>query len=254
MATPTILDTLSDSLAHTMNGQTTSFTYTVPGGGSNKLLVCMWVTGTSGTNTTVLSQNGVSFLSTKVRNIGSPGYETKSAFIAYLAAPTTGTFTITDTDSPSGVLFLFTLQDAAQSSPLDTGDGVGHGIPGGGSTTSDSITTTVGNDFLLSRTSCQGTISSLGSNQTQVAQSLDAGTNRTYADWKAAGSAAASETTTTNAGGNVIYDHTVWAIKYQAPASGPANVKTKDGITQSTGIKTYMGVVVASVKSVEGVT
>ncbi len=39
-----------------------------------------------------------------------------------------------------------------------------------------------------------------------------------------------------------------------AVAAGPANVKTKDGITQSTGIKTYMGVVIASVKSVEGVT
>ncbi len=38
------------------------------------------------------------------------------------------------------------------------------------------------------------------------------------------------------------------------PASGPTNVKTKDGVTQSTGIKTYMGLALASVKSVEGVT
>ncbi len=37
-------------------------------------------------------------------------------------------------------------------------------------------------------------------------------------------------------------------------AAGPTNVKTKDGITQSTGIKTYEGLALASVKSVEGVT
>ncbi len=37
-------------------------------------------------------------------------------------------------------------------------------------------------------------------------------------------------------------------------AAGPANVKTKDGVTQSTGIKTYEGLALASVKSVEGVT
>jgi hypothetical protein len=35
---------------------------------------------------------------------------------------------------------------------------------------------------------------------------------------------------------------------------GPTNVKTWDGVTQSTGIKTYEGVALASVKSVEGVT
>ncbi len=37
-------------------------------------------------------------------------------------------------------------------------------------------------------------------------------------------------------------------------AAGPANVKTKNGVTQSTGIKTYEGLALASVKSVEGVT
>lgn len=34
---------------------------------------------------------------------------------------------------------------------------------------------------------------------------------------------------------------------------GPTNVKTWDGVTQSTGVKTYFGVAVASVKSVNGV-
>jgi hypothetical protein len=40
-----------------------------------------------------------------------------------------------------------------------------------------------------------------------------------------------------------------------APAvTGPVNVKTFDGVTQSTGIKTYLGVALASTKSVDGIT
>ncbi len=35
--------------------------------------------------------------------------------------------------------------------------------------------------------------------------------------------------------------------------SGPANVKTFDGVTQSTGIKTYLGVALASTKTVDGI-
>ncbi len=36
--------------------------------------------------------------------------------------------------------------------------------------------------------------------------------------------------------------------------SGPTNVKTFDGVTQSTGIKTYLGVALSSTKSVDGIT
>ncbi len=43
------------------------------------------------------------------------------------------------------------------------------------------------------------------------------------------------------------------SFKPVAPA-GPANVKTFDGVTQSTGIQTYLGVAIASVKSVDGIT
>lgn len=41
---------------------------------------------------------------------------------------------------------------------------------------------------------------------------------------------------------------------YYAGAVGPTNVKTWDGVTQSTGIKTYEGVALANVKSVNGIT
>ncbi len=44
-----------------------------------------------------------------------------------------------------------------------------------------------------------------------------------------------------------------FVVFVQNAAAGPANVKTWDGVTQSTGIKTYFGVALASVKSVNGV-
>ncbi len=43
------------------------------------------------------------------------------------------------------------------------------------------------------------------------------------------------------------------SIAPPAVPSGPANVKTWDGVTQSTGIKTYLGTALASVKSVDGI-
>ena len=51
--------------------------------------------------------------------------------------------------------------------------------------------------------------------------------------------------------------HSAWAtrgsITTHAAAAGPANVKTWDGVTQSTGIKTYFAVTLASVKTVDGI-
>lgn len=46
----------------------------------------------------------------------------------------------------------------------------------------------------------------------------------------------------------------VFGIYYYAAAAGPTTVKTWDGVTQSTGIKTYFGVTLANVKSVNGAT
>jgi hypothetical protein len=47
-----------------------------------------------------------------------------------------------------------------------------------------------------------------------------------------------------------MHEHIVESMK-QVPV-GPTTVKTWDGVTQSTGIKTYLGVALASVKSVNG--
>ncbi len=44
-----------------------------------------------------------------------------------------------------------------------------------------------------------------------------------------------------------------WIVAVKPAAAGPANVKTFDGVTQSTGIKTYFGVALASTKTVDGI-
>lgn len=53
-----------------------------------------------------------------------------------------------------------------------------------------------------------------------------------------------------NTGTTVYYDN----ITFDNEINGPTNVKTWDGVTQSTGIKTYQGVAVANVKTWNGIT
>ncbi len=67
-----------------------------------------------------------------------------------------------------------------------------------------------------------------------------------YGGWKHSTDGSTWSAAVTNQSEYATFDVT-------APA-GPANVKTKDGVTQSTGITTYMALAVGSTKSVEGVT
>ncbi len=57
---------------------------------------------------------------------------------------------------------------------------------------------------------------------------------------------------TSSSGGSAWGLFAVAIAPFVAP-SGPANVKTFDGVTQSTGIKTYLGLAVASTKTVDGI-
>lgn len=77
-------------------------------------------------------------------------------------------------------------------------------------------------------------------------------TNGGWGDVLGAGSGSQSyEITFSVNGGN--FGYAVQAMVLQLPTAGPANVKTFDGVTQSTGIKTYFGLALASTKSVDGI-
>lgn len=60
-----------------------------------------------------------------------------------------------------------------------------------------------------------------------------------------------SQSVVTNQGGGV--QATIIFSFAPATAAGPTNVKTFDGVTQSTGVKTYFGVALASTKTVDGI-
>ncbi len=228
MATPTILDSFTGSLMHNLEvGTSLSFTYTVPGGGANTMLVVV-STQTTGNAPTAISQNGVDLTGSIVKWTGapvSPGFEIAGHFYAFLAAPTTGTFSITWGGTTSANVSVFTLRDCAQVSPDDVFAGAGKN-PSSGSITK-SFTTNVGNDIIISSTTVNpitATVSSFGSGETLVTSgSSVSSNNKAVISWKPAASTGGSESMTTNFSGDSGSDIAIVAFKYQAPSTVNGN-------------------------------
>lgn len=57
---------------------------------------------------------------------------------------------------------------------------------------------------------------------------------------------------TLNIGGLVSFALNIGSFAPVASPTGPTTIKTWDGVTQSTGIKTYFGVDLANVKTING--
>ncbi len=211
---PTVLDTVpvaftvSSSVVHTI-----SFTYTVPAGGSNKLLVFQMgvsagISGITG------SQNGVN-----MDFISSPfSGNIKNMIYGYLKAPTTGTFTLTWTGDGALNLYTVTLKDAAQTSPIDT-SGTNTAAPGASVTTT--LATNVGNDLLMEQTctnAAAGTFTPT-SPQTTLAPSGHGDGATEIASFKAAGSSPTSETIGEGWSASNFLDQYAIAVKYQAASA-----------------------------------
>ncbi len=255
MATPTILDTLPVSGQWSLTDPN-AFSYTCPAGGSNRLLVLLIASNTGHTITGNYGGASITFVQTHINF--TPGDSAWYSYVGYLANPTAGTATVTITvgGNSDSVYTAITLQNAMQTSPLDiaeewsTSDST-HAI-------SETATTGVGDDLLLSIGIYAGNGGeSFGTGETTVlsrAYSSDYNYSM-ISSWKAAGASPGSETMSYSysASGLHAQDLSIIGVKHFV-AAGPAGVKTKDGITQSTGIKTYEGLAIASVKSVEGVT
>jgi hypothetical protein len=160
---PTILDTLNISLRHLPAVTADSFSYTVPSGNGNKLLG-VWVTDNDETNAPTATLNGASTATfTKVA-----GTADRAAYwYSYLAAPVSGTFQINFSGVTNGDYEVFTLQNAAQTGPIDTSS-VTNNTSASSKTTS--VPTNAGNEFLLSYgvSSAHNTMSSLGTGETQI--------------------------------------------------------------------------------------
>jgi RHS repeat-associated protein len=207
---PSILDTLlltNHILPTNCSGSSDSFSYTVPAGGTTKLLLVLVGTTDNVANPTA-TQNGVSLAAfTRV-----PGTVDRAFYwYSYLAAPTSGTFSINFAGAECADYWVMTLQDGAQSSPADASY-VTNSLSASSKTTS--TTTSVGNDLLLSISSYSGGgAASFGSGETQTFnQTNGAGLTPMVGSWKAANGYPATESMTTNISSGDI-DEAMVALK-----------------------------------------
>lgn len=207
--TPTILDSLPLSLVQIVNSTSLpNTTYTVPSGGENKLFVLVF--GNNNDNTPTVSLNGTSATCTRLTGTLNRAYP----YVCYVPNPSTGTLSISFASATYMDGVAFTLKDAAQTNPLDVGDVVWSG--GNVTTLANSITTTVGKDFLYSQVFGSGTDTDFtwGTNETETIDYNDAANLGQYAGaWKAAASSSATETITASWTTARDADNTLFSIK-----------------------------------------
>ena len=132
----------------------------------------------------------------------------------YLVAPTSGTFTITWPSAQYFDYVVFTVQDAAQTNPIDANYQTGIVSATSFST---ATTTTMGNDLLLSMPDYYNTasFSSFGSGETSYITEYN-DTNfgaKILGSWKPAGSHAGSESMTINISASRGIDESILAVR-----------------------------------------
>lgn len=194
-----------------------AFLYNSPGSGSNRLLICMVADAGGGTPTA--SYNGAAL--TFVGPFAGSTQNLTGYYVGYLAAPASGSNAFTLTSNGGGVysfIYVCTLQDAAQTSPIDASIVAS---VASSNTKTTAITTNSGHTLLLSIpvwTSSAASIS-YGSGETRI-------TSDTYngpfnysmgGSSKAGASSAGSESMTITIGSSNNIDLAVVAIK-AAPA------------------------------------
>lgn len=216
-AFPSIMESLNLTKRR-IDGNDVSYsgTYTVPSGGTDKLLVV--IVAVNNINVTpIMSQNG-----SPLTVIEIPGTANRAKYwVGYLAAPTSGTFSLSyDIQMPpynQATFYMMTLQNAAQSNPIDDSAVTNNSATASKTT---SVTTTVANDLLLSLSyfasdpgTNQAVTTSYGSGETEYAfdRNLDHLGPHVGALRGAPSAGSNSMTTTWSATGDV--DQVVIAVK-----------------------------------------
>ena len=207
--TPSLLDSLPLSLVQIVNNTSLpSTTYTVPSGGENKLFVLVF--GNNNDNTPTVSLNNVSATCTRLTGTLNRAYP----YVCTVPNPSTGTLSVSFGSATYMDGVAFTLQDALQTNPIDVGDIVWSG--GNVTTLANSVTTTVGKDFLYSQVFGSGTNTDFtwGTNENETIDYDDAANLGQYAGaWKTAASSAATETITASWTTARDADNTLFSIK-----------------------------------------
>lgn len=228
------------------------------GSNSNRILLAFIGVGTDGTVVSGASYNGSNLTQLATGSYGN----SQSWFIFYQFAPSTGTHAVSITSSGGGGSFnsdWYVFYNAYQTAPAFS------------TTTGSATTSTISNSITTPTTNCDVlacVVVNSGSGS-----SLTASTNMSnnilpsnprgdsvvmdHTAWAAAASAGSFTQSdvlvAVSPVGNYAFSSVTIAPDTYTPAVGPANVKTWDGITQSTGVKTYFNLATASTKTWDGI-
>lgn len=236
----------SSSALETNTGTSLTYSYTVTG---SNMFMTVAVVVQSG-HTATVTYNAVSMTATSDSPVTVSG-DSYTSYLFYLFAPATGAHNVVVTpDSSSEIYSRASSYSGVLSVALDA-----HG-------TSNTV---LGTSLAVTLATTQDNCWIIGTERSGGSGTISAGANTTFrggtshvadlADTNAAQTPAGSYSLNMSVTGvPVPISWIALSISPTLPSTGPANVKTWDGVTQSTGIKTYYGVALASVKSVNGVT
>jgi len=188
---PTILDALPLTLHKGTAITSDSWTYTVPSGGQNKLLVVLFA---GNADPITASQNGSPLSCSRINGVIDRAYHT----VCYLAAPTSGTFSISWINAGGYQASMFTLQNAAQTSPIDAK--YVNDIEASAPSVTTSTTTSVGYDLLIDHVvgSAASIAHSFGAGQTELLTGGSDPYGKDSQSYKAAAATPGSESMTRN--------------------------------------------------------
>ena len=207
-----------------------AFMYAVPTGGGNKLLVVLLAMGSDKSASLAATQNGTALTCQKISGSITRAYH----FYCYLASPASGTFSISWSGGTVFQYSIFTLQNAAQSSPIDVSNVTD--LTTTGTSLSTNVTTTQGNDLLLDNDIGTGnTVTySFGTGQTGIfSGSVNDVLGRNTASYKPAASSAGTETMTRTYSPNDNNDDLVVVAVKQLTASTSMQMATSTPYRQS---------------------
>ena len=180
----------------------------------------MVLIATNGPTPTSVTLNGSSATTTQLSGTS----DRMRYFVGYLASPSSGTFQVNFSSATYGRYAIFTLQNAAQTNPIDTTSVTANASA---SSQSTSVTTTQGNDLLLSYP-WWVTVnwSSFGAGEsTLITAALDVDAGDYAGSYKSAASTAGTETMTVNLSASTDVDEPVVAVK-AAPSAPQGGLST----------------------------
>lgn len=216
-------------------------------GGTNGILVAYLLTN-GANNVTNVQWNGTSL--TQIGSALKASGDTVWLSAWYLAAPATGNYNLT---ANFGTNTRATIFGAFYSGAKQTGQPDASNSGNQSSNPHTLNVTTVAADCWLVTADCAPNRGAFSSSSNFTTRQDVSAQETVFGDSNGSVGAAGSKTVSVTYTLTPSAGYPMFAVSIApAPDAGPATVKTWDGVTQATGIKTYLGVDLANVKTVNG--